>query len=441
MKIPPRHWVPVALAALGIIGLGAFFLWETKTSLAVIEQAAQSVKRRGSEFVAPLLSDEGSAVPIDVDAQALSLLRQGEVLVLQGELKQAEEKFAESVASGGGVPAMRKLIAVQLQRRNYRDARSTLGDLRDENVSRTDADFLDGLISLREGDAPDAQRTFESIATSAQGQYGLALIAISAGNHESARELLSKVAQGTEPQLRTSARTLIEAYEEFALFPSGQAIHLDTLLARALASVQECEVALPLAGRAVSVQEDYRDAWIVKGYCELVSERTAEALGSLERAYNIDPEKPETQYFLARTYFLLGDPRNAVTFLQYAILNGFTPESDARLLLARYALELGNTELALEQYKALTEKENADVSAFRKYIDLAVTIPAHTEDAYELAMKAASKWPQDAAVQIMVARTELATNRRADAEKRLNSVLDAHPANTEARGLLEQMRK
>jgi len=55
--------------------------------------------------------------------------------------------------------------------------------------------------------------------------------------------------------------------------PRVREIHLLTLVSRALAQVQECELALPLLSQVTGIQDDYRDAWIVQGFCELSSER------------------------------------------------------------------------------------------------------------------------------------------------------------------------
>ena len=79
-----------------------------------------------------------------------------------------------------------------------------------------------------------------------------------------------------------------------------------------------------------------------KGILRIRNGQNKEAPASLERAYQLDPEKPEIQYFLARVYHALKDNTNAITFLQYAIVNDFEPENDARELLASYALESDN---------------------------------------------------------------------------------------------------
>jgi tetratricopeptide (TPR) repeat protein len=247
--------------------------------------------------------------------------------------------------------------------------------------------------------------------------------------------------QGTDPTIRTYANTVLQSYNEFSLFPAGQDIHLHTLIARSLAQINECETALVLLSDVVTKQDRYRDAWIVKGYCEFNSERLKDALASLEKAYSLDPEKPEIQYFLARTYAALGDPQNAVTYLQYALLNGFTPENDARELLADYAKELGNTELALEQYKLLADVKDSELPAYERYIDLAVGTHDHALDALASAKNALVRWPDDPLALTLAAQAAFAAGLPQDASSYIRNALKIDPKNPKAKEVDEAIKK
>lgn len=430
MRLTARLWVPFVLALALVAIIGGIFLWQINSSIALIEQTTATIKNTGRSILKPLNFPRTG--DITDEAEALSMLRQGEVLLAQGMLSQAQDKLAKSVELGGGAPALRKLVQVQLQRRHYDEARSTLSALKKESDDEEDLFLLESLLELRSGNTERARNMFQDHASEPSGQYGLALIHIKQKENDAAKTLLTTVAQSNDPTLRTYARTILNAFDEFALFPEGQPMHLTTLLGRALAQVNECEIALPLLSEVVLATDGYRDAWIVKGFCEFSTERFSEALISLERSYNLDPEKPEIQYFLARTYYGLGDPQNAVTFLQYAIVNGFQPEREARDLLATYAKELGNTDLALDQYRALTEKENSDISSFEKFILLAITIPSRAEDGYQLAQVARSKWPDDASTLALLAESEIATGRIAEAQAHIDEALNIDPTNDRA---------
>lgn len=426
VKIPPRIYLPLLLAAILGAAVGGLFLWQIHRSVATIEG---SFKTGGStSFLQKILPGSPRTTPSStMQSQALMELRQGEIFELKGEWKRAEDKYAESVESGGGTPALKKLASIQLQRREYDGAGATIDKLKQENKDSDDVMLLEGILALRKGDVPTAVSIFSRKPDAPQSMYGLALTSIVKGEHDKAKQHLMKAGESADPAIRGIAAVILEAYNEFALFPEGRVEHLATLLARSLAQVNECEAALALTNPVVTAEPRYRDAWIVKGFCEFTTERTKDALVSLEQAYSLDPEKPEIQYFLARTHAALGDPQNAVTFLQYSIINGFQPERDARELLADYALELGNTALALEQYKLIANGKDGDLDAYKRYVDLAVGTANHGLDALALAKEALLKYPDDAAALTMAAKAALAAGLPTDAQKYIEAALKIDP--------------
>lgn len=442
VKISPRIVVPITLAlALGLLA-GAIFLWQIHTSILTIESSFQT-RRNDTNLLQKLLPSGKNRLPVENAnlPEAMLELRQGEVFELKGEWKKAQEHYQKSVQSGGGAPALRKLASIELQRREYDSAKRTIGTLSEQSPKSSDVVLLQGLLALRSGDTRGAAAIFSRSPESSESQYGAALVAISQGDHEAAKKALTLAIAGDSVSVRTNAKILLAAYEEFALFPNGQDTHLLTLVARALAQVNECETALPLLQTVILKQERYRDAWIVKGFCEFTSERLKDALTSLEEAYSLDPEKAETQYFLARTHAALGDPQNAATFLQYAILNGFEPQRDARELLIQYAKELGDTDLALEQLKIFANDRDSDLGMYANYVNLAIASPNHGTGALDLARKAMAKWPNDAGALALGAKAAFAAGEKEDAEKYLANALRLDPRNPKVIEAQEMMRK
>ncbi|HRH93050.1 MAG TPA: tetratricopeptide repeat protein, partial [Candidatus Peribacteria bacterium] len=307
MRIPPRIYIPAILALAVVGGVGALLIWQIRTSVNVIELAFRGVQGAKEAVFNP--GSGSQDLNPQNQSEALIHLRQGEIFERRGEWSQAEGEYVQSVTSGGGAPALRKLIRIQLQRREYEAAGDSIDKLRKETRDSDEIMLLSGLLQLRTGKTDAARATFSAKPETPQGQYGLALAAIAAGDYAAAQDQLKLAAQNSDATIRTYAATLLGAFNEFSLFAEGQDTHLATLLGRALAQVGECESALTLVDGVTAKQDRYRDAWIVKGYCEFTTERLQDALASLERAYSIDPEKPETQYFLARTHAALGDPQ------------------------------------------------------------------------------------------------------------------------------------
>lgn len=404
MRIPARIVLPVLTAVLLAGGILVFlFLQLEATRASLIGNFLHEPETASGAEVARPVAD---LLSIDEDG-ALLHLRRGDVLALRGEWKQAAEEYQLAVDKDGGLSALRKLVDAQIQRRDIRGAQTTIDQLRRAHVGADDVMLLESSIAIRTGELSKARGLLESASPSPQRSYGLGLLALISGEHEAARTALSETVNGWEPVLRAHARALLAAYEEYAQFPDNREIHLSTLLSRALADAGECELALPLLSRVTRAQEDYRDAWIVQGFCELITERYDEALASLEQAYRLDPRKPEIQYFLARVYDAQGDHGNALTFLQYALRNAFQPEAEVRRLLAVEAIAVGNTTLALNQYAALTSLPDANVETFETFITAALAAGL-VEEANIKAEEALTKWPNDATVQDLVRQTQAA---------------------------------
>ncbi|KKW37071.1 MAG: hypothetical protein UY85_C0064G0005, partial [Candidatus Peribacteria bacterium GW2011_GWB1_54_5] len=196
----------------------------------------------------PVIPQTTTAVSAAVDPrdQALFHLRQGDLLALRGQWAEAQEEYEKAVDANGGLPALRKLAQAQLQRRDMNGVHSTLRQLKKAGAKTEDLLLLESIVALRTGELLETRRLLQNAEDSPQKHYGLALLSIIEGNHEQAQIELQEVINGWEPVLRSNARTIMAAYQEFALFEESLNIHLITLLARALAQVQECELALPL---------------------------------------------------------------------------------------------------------------------------------------------------------------------------------------------------
>lgn len=433
MKIPTRITVPVSLAMLCAGGVLVFVWWQLSEATRVRLQPATPSAGTGQVIIPATLS------PADARDQALLHLRQGDLLALRGEWAAAEKAYQAAVDAQGGLPALRKLVLAQLQRRDMTGVRASVRALKAAGARPEDTDLIENIVLLRTGEIVQARARLAQATEAPHTHYGLALLSIIEGNHEHARTELQQTIDGWEPVLRANAKVLLGAYEEFVLFPESSNLHLVTLIARALAQVQECELALPLLNQVTREKDDYRDAWIVQGYCELTTERNEQALSSLEHAYNLNPEKPEIQYFLARAYAALGKHDEAVTFLQYALENGFTPKSEVHRLLAREALTKGDAVLALAQFDALTEAEDASLESFEGYVTTALALD-QKDQALAKAAAATVKFPEDAHAWELLGLAAAEAGKTDEARTALNKALELDPYRTSAKERLEKLK-
>ncbi len=412
-----RILVPVTLAVLLVAALLLLFVVNRNAAL----QAFRAATRPGT-WVATLQNIPGVALTDGGDASLLHS-RTGDVAALAGEWKEAEEEYAAAVATDGGVAALKKLAHAQLQRRNIDGARTTLDRLKREGGRAEEILLLSVTLALHENQTARAAELLASGGESPHKHFASALLSLVTGDHVQAQVELAATMEGWDPQLRASARALQDAYDEYALFPASTEIHLLALLSRALAQAQDCPLALPLLRRVTDAQDDYRDAWIVQGYCQLVTEQADAALVSLERAYTLDPQKAETQYFLGRAYAVKDDHGNAVTFFQYALQNGFKPERDVRRALAREARAAGDLQLAFAQEKVLATSSGADLTTIQGFVELALQAEKG-EDAYEAAKKATEFWPQNARAYDLLGSAAVALAREDEARAAWQKALE-----------------
>ncbi len=439
MKFPARILIPVVAAILLAGGVLGYAWWQLSTVQQRLQEQVHTLTERED---AAISSGSGTTMrddPLDAGDVVLIHLRQGDLLGLQGDWAAAEKEYRISVSAGGGIPALRKLATAQMQRRDIPQVKETIRELRRLGARSEDLLLLDVIVALRTGELLQAQQVLAGAADSPQKHYGSALLAIIQEKHDLAKQELTSVMNGWDPALRAHARTLLAAYDEFALFPESRALHLTTLLARSLAQVQECELALPLLAGVVKEEDNYRDAWTVQGYCELTTERASEALASFEKAYAIDPEKPEIQYFLGRTYMVLRQWTNASTFLQYALVNGFEPKRELRRRLAEAAEQAQELSLALEQYRALIAEPDADLAIFEKTVTLAIAI-GKKEDAYQFAQAAVKKWPDSGKAHELLGWSAAETDRKDEARTALEKALRLDPSLQSARERLNAMK-
>lgn len=439
MRAPARLALPIASALLLTAGILGGLWWELQKSTASLLQKQPEPAGEATEAPLDVPRTLETADAADASTQALLSLRKGDLFAMQGEWSSAESAYTSSVEEGGGVPALRKLAQAQLQRRNLRGVRATIDQLRQANVRSEDLMLLEGIVLLRTGELQKLAERLAVTTDSPHAHYLRSLLAIVENDHEKAKGELAALEAGWEPALRSSAKILRAAYEEYTLFPESPVIHLSTLLARALAQVQECEIALPLLADATQKQDDYRDAWIVQGYCELTTERPEQALVSLERAYALDPEKPEIQYFLARTYSVLGNHRSALTFFQYGLKNGFAPEREIRHRIAREAEALGEPALALEQYSALLRLPDARRDDLEDAVQLAIR-EGKKEEGYALAAQGAERWGDSARILYLLGWTAAETGRKDEALHALEQALAITPTFAPALELQKNIR-
>ena len=440
-------WLLYVLASLFSLGVVVFLsLIFGKTSVWDRVSNLFAMSKEQTLLVIPAEGEDLSNVPLPF---AL-LVSQADSAFAAGNLADAERLYEKALAlasendlpSGSDVPVIRKLFSTALLLKKADKAESMLGLLSFRGMGEESLDALRGFLLLRQDNREGARALFSNYPESPEHAYGLTLLHILENAHEEAETSLAIVRKSADPLLVHAAETLQGAYDEFALFEDGKESHRATLLARSLAQVNQCPVAEVLLQEVTEEEKDYRDAWIIFGYCKLVLQNPEGALSAFEEAYALDPEKAETQYFLGLAHERLGKSAEARTFFQYALQNGFEPERAVREKLAMLSRSEGAYEDAAAQYRAMITLGGEDTAV--AYHALATLLINHLNDAAgarTLALEAREKLGDVPLTLDLLGWTELLTGDINQAAAYLNAAVQQDPSLASAwyhKGLLAE---
>ena len=258
--------------------------------------------------------------------------------------------------------------------------------------------------------------------------YYLALLDLLTNDNTSAQNKFKQISNSTEdPKLKEKTANLLNSYDEYSLFKGGKEIHLRTLLAKSLNQVEEYEISLAILKEILNEKTDYRDAWILTGYAYLNLEKYDFALDSFRNAYDLDSEKPETQYFLGLTYFELNQIEDALTYLNIALKNGFEPQIQVKQKLGDIYLAKKDYEQAVEMFEEVLKLNNESVSTFIRPVWIYLDFLNAPEKALEIAQKAYQEHPDSAMTFNLLAWSHLGKEEYLKAEEYLQKATSIDP--------------
>jgi tetratricopeptide (TPR) repeat protein len=239
-------------------------------------------------------------------------------------------------------------------------------------------DILLGEIALQRGHYDKAAGAMASAAISS-GDYRVAerasLIALQAKDYERAlrsAELWAELEPGSTKPLQaigavlTAQGRLDEAEERFNELIKRGDPHVGVVyrrIADILAQHHDVDGVLELMGRLVSLHPTDADAYFAQAYLADRLKNTVIVLQSLDKALSLRPGWQEAALAKFSHYTSQKDLDGARQFSEQ-FLNEYPAASKLRLHYARYLIDEGKRELALENFKTLVEYEpnNADAT-------------------------------------------------------------------------------
>ncbi len=225
--------------------------------------------------------------------------------------------------------------------------------------------------------------------------YKAVLLALQ-NNHEGAREILKQLQQlevitkapivsesglidpyegerVLTSDVAVKIKELSIVYEEFENLAEGKNAHLYAEMAKVLATYNEGTLARELADTAIKEDVTYIDAWILRGYSQMLLRDYPRAELDLRQAYELDPLRPETQYFLALALYEQQKLDEAALFFEKALDYDFEFSAEVRWKLLDIFSSQQKYDQVIKLYRDLldydTESERF-ISAIHTAVDL-----------------------------------------------------------------------
>ncbi len=377
--------------------------------------------------------------PEEMNLSYEELLKKGDDYYERGFLTLAANEYVKAAnLESERVKPYLQLMQVHFDLADYDKARRNAEQVLNLEPGNYQARYFLVLTDLKQSNFTEAYEQIGKLLgegiTDPRLTYYQALIKIAFSQHKEAKTLLKETRAALEEgdELIAGIDELLSAYEEFEFAEAAEDLYLSELLARAFNKIGEYELAVYKSKEILKTRPDLRDAWILLGFAYLNLEKYLFALTSFEHAYEIDPERPATQYFLGITYAEISRNEDAIVYLNYALKNGFEPAIVVKRKLADLYLDVGNYEESVKAYQEVLEFNNQDINAFVRPIWIYLDFLNQPEKALKLGEAAVMRFPEDAMAYNLLGWSQIGTQNFVEAEKNLKKAIHTDPELTAA---------
>jgi len=324
----------------------------------------------------------------------------------KGYYQEATTAYKKALSQNpNSIQALYKLGLTYFEDNQLIEARLYFQQL-EEIQKSTQIDLLIGRTYINKEDMQKAITYFDELPNeNIEVKYYKAILKILQKKHTEAtteltalKELLNT--EGPEKDfndtLRAKIDVFLETYQAISLNRDAKAQHVEALLAKAFIDAGEYSAAIPLLFDTISLQNNYRDAWVMLGYSYLQTGKTDDALDALLQAKILDPKKPETLFFIGITYAIQEKYDDAINALEQAKKAGFEPSTLVEQKLADLNLIKKQYDKALQSYLNIIDSGIADINLYTKAIWICIEKENKTHKAIQIAEKTVEQFPNEA---------------------------------------------
>lgn len=210
-------------------------------------------------------------------------------------------------------------------------------------------------------------------------------------------------------------------------------------LANALASAGQPAAAVGYYERALSLEPRYSDAHYNWAQALLALERVPEAVEHYEAALRLAPKSADAHANLASALLRLGQPGAALShYAAAAALGALSPEEHTRY--GRALAEAGRMADAVAEFRAALTGDPTLAEA-HLYLGLALSELNRRDEGLLHLAEAVRLRPDDFGARTALAEDLVAAGRWREALPQWEAIVQAQPANTEARATLARVRE
>ncbi len=231
------------------------------------------------------------------------------------------------------------------------------------------------------------------------------------------------------PNLGKKVTALSIVYEEFDELAEGKNPHLFVLIAKVLVENSEARLAREFADTAIKEEVSYIDAWILRGYSNLKMKNFDDALEDLRHAYELDPIRPQTHYFLALALNEAGKDEEAALFFEKALEHQFEFSDEVRWKLVELFSKQKKYDRVMGLYSELLD-EDTKKSQYVTALHTMINMAKKPEAALEFTEYLVTKKPNDAFALNMHAWALISNNEYAQAEDILDDAMELDSENS-----------
>lgn len=310
-----------------------------------------------------------------------------------------------------------KLINAQMLLGDFSSAENSINLAVDIFPSDEDFKILLGKIKIKKSDIASASNIFNSLVDGYDKIYYLSVLNLYNKEYKQAEEGFRKLINSDF--YKSESIKVINVFDEFNLFTEGHPLHLDLMIAKVLNDLKFYELSIPVVKDILEKREDYRDAWIILGHNYLILGKYTLAKNMLQKAFEIDPTKPETLFYLGLTEGYIGEYDTAIDHILMARENKYSPSVYLTKSLADIYMKSGYYNEARIEYEKIIEEKGNNIEDFIKPVEIAIEKNKDYETAKILSKRAVDLHPDSLIAKNLLSWSLISNNELEYAESLL----------------------